>query len=75
MNRKFFGICIVIAALLISFAISLDTIARLFEDTSDRYSFYVDTDRRIVYVLDKYTGAYSKRDTKDFDRGTWNDIR
>jgi hypothetical protein len=75
MNRKFLGICIVIAALLLSCAIALDTIVKLLADSSDRYSFYVDTSRRIVYTFDKYTGMYSKRDTKDFDRGMWNDIR
>jgi len=75
MNKKFLGICIIIAALLLSCAIASKTILSLLYDSSDRYSFYVDTDRRIVYTFDKYTGMYSKRDTKDFTRGKWNDIR
>jgi len=75
MNKKFLGICIVIAALLLSCAIASSTIIKLFDGMSDRYSFYVDTSRRIVYTFDKYTGMYSKRDTTDFNRGKWNDIR
>jgi hypothetical protein len=75
MKTKFLGICIVIAALLISCAIALSTIIKLFEDTSDRYSFYVDTDRRIVYTFDKYTGEYSKGNAKTVTSGKWNDIR
>jgi hypothetical protein len=74
-KTKFLGICIVIAALLLSCAIAASTIIRLFDGASDRYSFYVDTSRRIVYTFDKYTGMYSKRDTKDISKGMWNDIR
>jgi len=75
MKTKFLGICIVIAALLLSCAIAASTIIKLFEDMSDRYSFYVDTDRRIVYTFDKYTGEYSKGSAKTITSGKWNDIR
>jgi len=75
MNRKFLGICIVIAALLLSCAIALSTIVKLFEDMSDRYSFYVDADRHTVYTFDKYTGEYSIGNTKTIQYGKWNDIK
>jgi len=74
-KTKFLGICIIIAALLISCAIAASTIVKLLTDSSDRYSFYVDTDRRIVYTFDKYTGEYSKGTAKTGTSGKWNDIR
>ncbi len=75
MKTKMLSICILVSAILISLSIAFSACFKFLAGTYDRYDFYADTARHVVYTFDKYTGEYAKNIIPNNFTGNLNNMR
>jgi hypothetical protein len=75
MKTKMLSICILVSAILISLSIAFSACFDFLIRGYDRYDFYADTTRHVVYTFDKYTGEYAKNIIPNNFSGNLNNMR